>query len=356
MKLPLVLPDVNCGEYMFTVNDAGEIVYGLGAVKGVGEGPIDAIVAARQDGGEFKDLFDFCDRVGVKNINKRVLEALVRCGALDKLGASRAVLMAAIPDAVKAADQNARNQDIGIGDLFGAIVDSTEEQAGDVYESYQGVEEWTDKERLNGEKDTLGLYVTGHPIDEYEKELRKFVHNRLVDLKPAPRQSQKMAGLVIDVRLRKTKRGDTLAFITLDDRSARIDITLFGEAYDKARNMIVKDAVLIVEGEVAEDHYSGGIKVKGSKVLDIPQARAQYARSVEIACDASQLAGRRMKELADILAAYRGDGSLPVTVRYRGADALATVQLGEQWAVQANDDLIIRLMDQFGGKAVALRY
>lgn len=353
MGIPPASPDVNSGEFMFTVNDEGVIIYGLGAIKGVGEGPIEAITKARAEGGPFKDLFDFCERVGAKKLNKRVLEALVRSGALDKLGAHRAVLWDAIPDALKAADQSARNQDAGMFDLFGAV---EAEAPGDPYEKYHSVREWTDKERLQGEKDTLGLYLTGHPIDEYEGELKNFISKKIVEIQPARGATQKMAGLVVDLRLKKTKKGDPICFVTLDDRSARIDITLFGEAYDKARNMIVKDAVLIVEGEVAEDHYSGGIKVKGSKVLDIPQARAQYARSVEIACDASQLAGRRMKELADILAAYRGDGSLPVTVRYRGADALATVQLGEQWAVQANDDLIIRLMDQFGGKAVALRY
>ena len=190
MELPLVLPDVNCGEYMFTVNDDGEIVYGLGAVKGVGEGPIESIVEARQEG-PFKDIFDFCKRVGSKKINKRVMEALVRCGALDKLGPDRAQLWAAIPEALKAADQNERNQSAGMFDLFG---DMEAEDPRDPYADYMKLRCWTDKERLQGEKDTLGLYVTGHPIDEYESELPNIISKRIVELQPARGSAAKNAG------------------------------------------------------------------------------------------------------------------------------------------------------------------
>ncbi|WP_027858821.1 DNA polymerase III subunit alpha [Marinobacterium jannaschii] len=348
-------PDVNSGEYMFTVNDEGHIVYGLGAIKGVGEGPIDAIVQARQDGdGDFKDIFDFCARVGSKKLNKRVLEALVRSGALDNLGPSRAILFEAIPDALKAADQSERNQDAGMFDLFGEV---ESDAGGDPYADYaRRVREWTDKERLGGEKDTLGLYLTGHPIDEYEAELRNFISKKIVEIQPMRGSTQKMAGLVVDMRLKKTKKGDNLCFVTLDDRSARIDVTLFGDTFDQARNLIDKDQVIVVEGEVQEDHFSGGLKVRGNKVLNIAQARAQYATCIEISCDRSQLAGRRITELSDLLRQYHGDGTLPIQLRYRREDALASLQLAPEWAVQANDDLLLALMDRFGGNAVRMRY
>ncbi|MGI1669361.1 MAG: DNA polymerase III subunit alpha [Neptuniibacter sp.] len=353
MGIPPALPDVNSGEYMFTVNDDGVIIYGLGAIKGVGEGPIEAIVEARDEGGPFKDLFDFCERVGAKKLNKRVLEALVRSGALDSLGAERAVLWEAIPDSLQAADQAAKNQDAGMFDLFGEVESETDRNP---YEDYKRVRPWTDKERLTGEKDTLGLYLTGHPIDEYESELKHFVSKRIVELQPARGQSQKMAGLVVDMRLKKTKKGDNLCFVTLDDRSARIDVTLFGDTYDAVRNLVVKDAVLVVEGEVAEDHYSGGIKVRVSKVLSIPQARSQYASGVQVICEGSQLGQRKLKELQALLHEHKGDGSLPVKLRYHRSDAAATLVLGEQWQVQANDELLIALMDKFGHEAVSLTY
>ncbi|MGH1461693.1 MAG: DNA polymerase III subunit alpha [Neptuniibacter sp.] len=353
MGIPPALPDVNSGEYMFTVNDEGVIIYGLGAIKGVGEGPIEAIVEARNEGGEFKDLFDFCERVGAKKLNKRVLEALVRSGALDSLGAERAVLWQAISDALQAADQSAKNQDAGMFDLFGEV----ESESGRApYEDYKRVRPWTDKERLEGEKDTLGLYLTGHPIDEYESELKHFISKRIVELQPARGQSQKMAGLVVDLRLKKTKKGENLCFVTLDDRSARIDVTLFGDTYDAVRHLVTKDAVLIVEGEVAEDHYSGGLKVRVSKVLSIPQARAQYASGVQVLCEEAHFSQRKLKDLETLLHAHKGDGSLPLKLRYKRADAAATLILGEQWQVQANDELLIALMEKFGHESVSLTY
>ncbi|MEH6470313.1 MAG: DNA polymerase III subunit alpha, partial [Halopseudomonas sp.] len=353
MGLSLVLPDVNFGEFMFTVNDEGEIVYGLGAVKGVGEGPIEAIVAARTEGGAFADLFDFCERVGGANINKRVLEALLRCGALDKLGPNRSVLMAAIPDAVKAADQKARNQDSGVFDLFGDVT-VAHEGASDPYEPYGRIEGWTDKQRLSGEKDTLGLYVTGHPIDEYEVELRKFVPNRLVDLKPARGSQQKIAGLVIDIRLIKTKRGDTLAIITLDDRSARMEIVLFGELYDQHRELIVKDRVLVFEGEVSFDDYKDQMKVRGNRVMDIPEARRCFAQALQVALKPG--GADIQKQLASWLPQHRSEGGVPVRIRYQSDEALADLELGSGWQVRVTDELLLDLKRLYGKEQVALLY
>ncbi len=355
MKLPLVLPDVNWGEYMFTVNDKGEIVYGLGAIKGVGEGPIEAIVDARSQGGHFKDIFDFCKRVGSKKLNKRVLEALVRSGALDHLGPDRAQLWASIGEALKAADQAERNQSAGMFDLFG---DVEAEEPRDPYADYMKLRNWTDKERLQGEKDTLGLYVTGHPIDEYESELPNFISRRIVELVPQRGQQQKMLGLVVDVRVKKTKKGDSLCFVTLDDRTSRIEVSLFGEAYDEYRGMLNKDAILLIEGEISIDSYSGTdkLKVRGNKVTDIAQCRARYGRHIEIDCQETQLKERQLKAFGELLTAHKGSVEMPVALRYRSNNASATLCLGEAWQVQPSDDLLIKLKDQFGGDAVRIRY
>ncbi|MBR9829813.1 MAG: DNA polymerase III subunit alpha, partial [Oceanospirillales bacterium] len=353
MKLTVRLPDVNDGEFMFTVNDADEVVYGLGAVKGVGEGPVEAIVEARKEG-PFKDLFDFCGRVGAGKLNKRVLEALVRCGAVDSLGPSRAVLWDAIGSALKAADQSARNADAGMMDMFGAVEADT---PSDPYAEFGKARDWTDKERLQGEKDTLGLYVTGHPIDEYERELKHLVSRKLVELQPERGRTQKMAGLVVDLRLKKTKKGDNLCFLTLDDRSARMEITLFGDTYEEARSLITKDAILVVEGEVAQDDYNGGLKVRCNKVSSMAQVRAQSARCVEVSCRRDQLGPQKLRQLNTVLSQNRSPLiSLPVALRYRREDAEARLWLDNQWAVAPTDDLLLQLKEQFGNDAVHLRY
>src|SRR5690606_8377193 len=189
MKLKLLPPDVNSGEFQFTVDDAGNIIYGLGAIKGLGEGPVESIISARNKGGPFKNLFDFCARVDPRKLNKRALEALIRSGAADSLGPGvnldqdRAILFAAMNEAVKAAEQSAANSSAGMMDLFGDVVPSGSDVE-DVYRDFHRVRSWSIKERLHAEKETLGLYLTGHPIDEYDSELNHLVSSRIIDLKP----------------------------------------------------------------------------------------------------------------------------------------------------------------------------
>ena len=227
MKLTLKLPDVNEGRYMFTVNAEGEIIYGLGAIKGLGEGPIESILEARQQS-DFKDLFDFCARTDPRRVNRRAIDAMIRSGAFDSLGEDRAVLMAAVDDALKAAQQSAENTARGMEDLFGDPARLPADV--DVYANYRKAKPWPPKQRLAGERDTLGLYVTGHPIDEYEQEVRKFAPCKIADLRADGSRSQVVAGLVVAARTMKTKRGDTMAILSLDDRSARIEVTILARS------------------------------------------------------------------------------------------------------------------------------
>ncbi|UDM06770.1 DNA polymerase III subunit alpha [Halomonas sp. NyZ770] len=354
LKLTVTPPDVNVGGYKFTVDTEGRVVYGLGAIRGVGEGPIGAIVEARNADGPFKDLFDFCRRIDPKRMNKRTLEALIRSGALDTLGPNRAVLAAAMEDALKAAAQNHANQNLGMLDMFGDAF-AAEEEAGDVYAEYRHAREWTDRERLSGEKDTLGLYLTGHPIDEYERELKRFVSTRISDLKPS-REPQRVAGLVVAMRTMKSKRGDTMAFITLDDRTGRIEASLFGELFDQLRGQIESDQVIIVEGEVSSDDFSGGLRLRGKDVTPMVTARVRYGQAVELALDAGQINGRLVDSLRDSLSPYRDSEGLPVRLQYRHPDAVGWLELADEWKVAPSDDLLLALRDVQGQVGVQLRY
>ncbi|MEO1819495.1 DNA polymerase III subunit alpha [Pseudomonas sp.] len=366
MKLRIKVPDVNVSEYKFTVDDAGDVVYGLGAIKGVGEGPVETIVETRKAGGRFNDLFDFCARVDLRRINKRVMEALIRSGALDRLGPffaeelqayqkqvdrNRAALMAAMEEAIASAEQTARSADSGHDDLFGDLLGPSAER--DVYEPYRKVREWSFKERLRGEKDTLGLYLTGHPIDEYEREIRRFARQRILDLKPS-RDSQTIAGLVFDLRVMKNKRGDKVGFVTLDDRSARIEVSLFSEAYLAAQALLQKDALLVVEGEVAVDDFSGGMRVRAKRVMSLEDARTGLLDSVRINIDGARHGEDALNRMAGLLKQYRG--GCPVTVEYQRTDAAALLRLGDEWRVEPADDLLQGLRDQLGKDSVSLHY
>ncbi|MDQ7732327.1 DNA polymerase III subunit alpha [Halomonas sp. SpR1] len=357
LRLTVTPPNVNVGGYKFTVDSDARVVYGLGAIRGVGEGPIGAIVEARETDGPFKDIFDFCRRIDPKRMNKRTLEALIRSGALDTLGPNRAVLFAAMEDALKAAAQNHTNQNLGMLDMFGDAFAADEEGDGDsnVYAEYINAREWTDRERLSGEKDTLGLYLTGHPIDEYERELKRFVSTRISDLKPS-RDPQRVAGLVVGVRTMKSKRGDTMAFITLDDRTGRIEASLFGELFEQLRGQIEADQVLIVEGEVSSDEFSGGLRLRGKDVTPMVTARIRYGQAVELALDAGQINGRLIETLRDSLTPYRDEEGLPVRLQYRHPAAVAWLELADEWKVAPSDDLLLALRDVQGQAGVQLRY
>ena len=355
MKLDYRLPDVNEGEYMFTVNRAGAIVYGLGAIKGLGEGPIENIIAARDEGGPFKNLFDFCERTDPRKVNKRAIEALIRSGSFDTLGVERAVLLSAMPEAVKAAEQSAGNRDAGMMDLFGDVIQA--DDSGDVYADHHKIRPLTPKEKLGGEKDTLGLYVTGHPIDEYEKELRQFVRSRIVDLK-ADFNHQTIAGLVVDLRTMKNKRGDTMAFLTLDDRSARIEISLFSEAFEEAREKISKGAILVVEGKVSFDDYSGQLKVRGNTVRTLLDARQSNVKALKLTLKIADFNGSSdfTSEFKRLLEPSRLNGRCPVLIDYQRDDAKGQLRLGSEWQVQPSDELIQRLKDRFGNDSVWLDF
>ncbi|QQD17134.1 DNA polymerase III subunit alpha [Spongiibacter nanhainus] len=351
MGLDYKLPSVNEGEYMFTVNDRGQIVYGLGAIKGLGEGPVENIIAAREAGGPFKNLFDFCERTDPRKVNKRAIEALIRAGAFDDLGEGREVLMAAINEAVQVAEQSARNSEAGMTDLFGEAlaVDNR-----DVYESFRNARPWSTRERLQGEKDTLGLYVTGHPIDDYEADLRRFVPKKIVDLNP-DKQPQTVAGLAVNMRTMKNKRGDNMAFVTLDDRSARIEVAIFSDAFEACREKLVKDAVLVVEGICSHDEYSGGKKMRVKSLRTLAEARQQKARELQLSLSAEQVQPAQVENLKSALSSARG-GACPVVIRYRREEGEARIRLGDSWRILPQDDLIFRLKQDYGANNVVINY
>ncbi|WLQ17442.1 DNA polymerase III subunit alpha [Hahella aquimaris] len=351
MKLDLVLPDVNNSSYTFTVDDKNRIVYGLGAVKGLGEGPVQSILDAREEGGPFRDLFDFCQRVDLRRVNKRALEALVRSGAMDKLGPNRARMMASINEAVRRADQHSRNEDAGMLDLFGEVVPETDPNP---YSATEGMQEWSDKERLKLEKETLGLYLTGHPFDEYEQEVRRFVRTPISELRPG-KSPQNVAGLVVAVRTMKSKRGGYIGFATLDDRSGRIEVTFFSDAYEQAKEMLHNDRILVVEGVVGEDDYSGGLSVRAKMTSDIGQARLKFAKELILFVHEKDFNNGFIDELGGVLGEHRAEGC-PVLINYETETARTRLRLAEDWRVNPSDELIQGLRYLLGKERVQLRY
>jgi DNA polymerase-3 subunit alpha len=361
MKLEVQPPSINASDYMFRAQDTRSIVYGLGAIKGVGQAAIDAVLEERRSGGPFRDLFDFCRRVDPKRVNRRTLEALIRAGCFDSLGLTRATCMAQLPMAVQAADQALRAVAVGQEDLFG-LTDTAEAAPADA----PVLPEWEESERLAQEKEVLGLYLTGHPVTQYEAELAKIVSGRLGALSaeaapsPGPRRRGggrpvTVAGLVVAMRTRNTQSGARMAFLTLDDRTGRIEVAVFTEAFRQFRHLLVRDSLLVVHGALDYDDFLGGLKVTAEKVLDIDEARIAAARRVFLQVDVSGRGDSLVAELEQALQPFRG-GDCPILVDYRNGSARALLKFGEDWRIRPGDDLLRRLRELLGAEAVRVEY
>ncbi len=349
MRISILPPDINRCEYHFVPMDDMTILYGLGAIKGLGEAAIEAILQERDREGPFKDLFDFCQRIDLRKANRRVLESLIRAGALDGLGTHRAALMASLGRALAAADQHSRNRDAGQVDLFGAAATPTEIHV------YENVAEWSEEQRLAGEKETLGLYLTGHPIARYADELKRITDATIAELKPTTDSTIVVAGLVVAQRTMQTRRGDRMAFVTLDDQTGRLELAVFSDLYSLSRELLAKDTLLVVEGQVSVDEYTGGFKMSAEKLYNIDQARAAFSKRLVIDVDGEQAGNGFAEELKEILSPA-AQGTCPVYLHYHGHQAEAEIALGEEWKISPTNMLLERLSRLAGERNVHLVY
>ncbi|QDZ26624.1 DNA polymerase III subunit alpha [Noviherbaspirillum sp. UKPF54] len=348
-KLQILPPDINLSHYRFMpVGEPGkkatQIRYGLGAVKGSGQNAIEAIIAARETGGPFTDLFDFVKRVDKRQINRRTIEALIRAGAMDCFKVDRGILLASVNFAMECAEQaHASANQVS---LFGGDASDLETPP-----EYLKVPPWSDKQRLTEEKTALGFYLSGHLFNSYADEVRKFVKTKLANLEPS-RDARLMAGIITAVRVQMTQRGK-MVVVTLDDNTATVDVTVFNELYDPNRHLFKEDEFLAVQGKVSEDRFSGGLRVSAEKVMDIAMARVafgkQFAFSLEARLDALQM--------KNVLAPYRSETGLPLTMRYlQQGVGYCEIRLADDWRVAPADGLKQTLAEKLGVQGAMVEY
>jgi DNA polymerase-3 subunit alpha len=350
MQLQLMPPDINYSQYQFTVNGQGAIIYGLGAIKGVGEAALESCIIQRQEQGPFKSLFDFYRRVDTRKVNRRVLESLIRSGAMDCFGVQRATLMASLDSALQQAEQHNRDAALGQRDLFGSLQDEDS-----ISICYHQVPEWNDETRLLGEKETLGLYLTGHPIEKFEQELVQIITARIVDLKPTKGQTVVVAGLAIAVRSMFTKNGQRMGFLTLDDRTARIELVIFSDLFAQCKDILEKDQLLLVEGEVSVDEYAEGYRIMGRKVMTLDQARNHFAKQLQLQLTTAHFENGFIIQLENVLKPFCG-GECPVYIRYQNSQGCTRMLLGSEWRVRLQQNLIEQLHHLCGKESVQIRY
>ncbi len=355
-------PDVNASVYRFTVSGPRRIRYGLGAIKGVGESAVQAIVGEREAHGPYTSLEDLCRRLDLNRVNKRVLEALIRSGSLDSFGGTRASRMHGLATAMQYGEQNTRALSTGQEDLFG-LAPAAETAAALQQEPAPLLPEWSAAQLLAGERETLGLYLSGHPTTEYEQELRFLTHGRLGDLagaaRPAsngesgrwqPGRNVTVAGLVREIRKRNNR-----TTIILEDRSGRMEATFFDEIYQQHRKVLLKDAIVLVEGQLRFDEFIEAWRLNARKALDISEARERQARRLVLFWPQALTDAGAVQKLAGLLRPYAG-GQCAVAVKYNNTHASATLLLDEQWAVRPAPALIDQLSDLLGRENLRVLY
>ena len=282
-------------------------------------------------------------------MNRRALEALIKSGALDSFGAERWVQLAALDDALKAAEQSAANDAAGMSDLFGEVGPSGDD---DRYAEHARTRPWTLKEVLSGEKESVGSFLSGHPIQEYESELRKFVPRRLRDLQPDSNTA--VAGLIVDIRTIKTQRG-VMAVIKLDDNTGQIESTVYADAYTQHRELLVKDRIVLLSGRVQTDDFSGGLAMRAREIRSLEEARKSRISEIRLEVHHSGLDEEWRRLIREALLTGVG-GECPVTLDYCQPMGRARVVLGEQWRVNPSDELLERLRGTVGGEHVEIVY
>ncbi|CUS48690.1 DNA polymerase-3 subunit alpha [Idiomarinaceae bacterium HL-53] len=359
MGLKILPPDVNVGSYKFSVDQNQQVVYGIGAIKGVGEGPIESIIAARNEGGPFKDLFDFCRRVDLKKLNRRVLERLIKAGALDNLGPHRAALMAHLEKAMRQADQAAQAEAVGQTDLFGLLAD-TEDDTAVIFDE---VPKWSEAIWLEGERETLGLYLTGHPINRYRHELKYYTQLRLSDIGDSGKgNTVAVAGLILDVRVMVNKKGQRWGLVTIDDRSARVDVRFYNETFEQSESLLYKDALIWIKGEVGFDRFSGTNTMTAVEVMTIEQARAQFVKRLAISLDCEQeISNTRnvpQKGLDGVIQVLENAprGTCPVRIHCRIDGASASLDVAPQWYIEPIDEVRYQLELAVGERNVQFEF
>ncbi|MEE2982880.1 MAG: DNA polymerase III subunit alpha [Pseudomonadota bacterium] len=353
MGIPITAPDVNQCNFRFSIADGPAIRYGLGAVKGVGEAAIDSIVSERRQHGEYRDILDLCRRNCEKRINRRALEALIKAGALDCFGRSRPVLMATVDRVLQITGQHLKAIASGQSDFFGLAAAAGDEDAAyssDLYYA-SGVREWSQDELLACEKETLGLYLSGHPIERYAVELAAFASCTLGELRPG---RKRIAGLVISVRIVKTRNG-RMAVVLLDDKTARIEVKVYQEALERYLHKLVTDHVVAIEGNCDVDDFTEAHSVQADEIFTMEEARNRHARALVVNVSEPDLNDGFVSSLHLLIENY-SNGRCPIAIEYLRPDCRARLQLGEKWRVNVTDTLLDGLRGHFGDRQIKVEY
>ncbi len=364
MGLEVLPPNVNSGRFRFSVDDSGRIVYGLGAIRNLGEGQIEQILAARKEA-PFKSLPDLCRRTFGQALIQKSFEILIDSGACDELAEGEAAtarprLRHCLPAAFLAAEQYQQDQAFGMTGLFGGMEEADRE---DLMPAMDETRRWDSHTMFEAERECLGFHMSGHPVEEYLPELARIAPTRLKEAK-ASRKNQTLAGMLADIRVRRRESGN-MGILTIDDGSARLEAVMYDPEFRQVQDRLQKFAIVVIEGRVVNDEFTGGLRIRAKNAMTLDEVRARRKCRLALSLNETELSGNFCGQLASILEPYsrngkdKGDGHggyCKVIVNYHRGDMRGCIMLGPDWAVAPADDLVRSLRMEFGRDQVMLQY
>jgi len=334
MEIEILPPDINESRKDFTVSGS-KIRFGLAAVKNVGEAAIDVILKTREEEGQFTSIIDFCTRVDLRKVNRRVIESLIKCGAFDSMGVKRAQMMASLDKIMDISQALQRDRDNGQISIFHAM-GSNGAGAVAAIELPQ-IEEWHEGQRLSYEKEAIGFYITGHPLEKYMKELKYLTNTDTNDIKEKQDEAEvSIAGIVTVVREINTKKGDRMAFATLEDLNGSLEVILFSDVYKNSISYLGGDVPVVVKGKV--DKGEDSVKIIASALYPVEQAKAAFVNTVHIKADANRIKADSMEKIRGVFNIHTGKS--PVYFHLLWSDREVVVAASDEFKVDSSEKFI----------------
>jgi DNA polymerase-3 subunit alpha len=356
MGINVLPPDVNESDMDFTVSE-GKIRFGLGAVKQVGGAALDSILEARKKGG-FTSLFDFCEQADLRRVNRRVIEALVKCGAFDFLHVHRASLFATIDLAIDRAQQAQKDRESGQMSLFGGLVSEGTGKKRESQDDYMAAEEWPSRKRLALEKDALGFYITGHPLDRYKPELPLYTTATSYNLDQFENKAQvSMCGVAASIREKTLRDGSgKMAFIKLEDQYGQVEVLTFSKVYGQYESLLKDEEILIVTGQLQfeGDEEPKTPKIRAEHFWSIQQAREKHLSQIVIQLDSATITREKIIRLNNILLENKGTVTASILIRFENGNK-AYMSLPKDYTVTVTEDLIRILRKNFGEDTILFK-
>ena len=350
MGIEVLPPDINESGTSFSVVREG-IRFGLAAIKNVGEKAAEEIIRERDDAGNFSSIFDFCQRVDLHKVNKRVIESLIKAGAFDSTGVSRAKMAAAMEDAIETGQRVMRDKQQGQLSLFDLVGDEAADSDPAASYSYPDIDEWDDRLKLANEREALGFYITGHPLQQRLEELKRCAVVRIDRLSDYQDQARvRLGGLVTVVKEKRTAKGNLMGFIVLEDLTGSVDVTLFPDAFQLASPYIESQEPLIIEGRVEVDDERARAKVVANTVMSLKEATGKMIHRVVLALQRDLLTTAKLNQLKEILSRYRGN--CPAYVNLSMNDCELVLALSKDYHLEPSSELVQEVDSLFGSNVV----